>query len=493
LNIMEKIRLLVIGIGPHCRRVYLPAMKELGKVFDAEIVLGIDVKQNACEISEYCLNNNFNFPIYFIDPFPPAEKLPIKLQEKLSKFVYDNKINAVIISTEPLVHAAYGRWALSEKLHILMDKPISTRTGVVENLKQAKGIMKDYDDLLEEYQKLQKVKKTIFSVNVQRRYHIGFRHVLNLINEVSGRFNAPVTSIQSMHADGQWRLPDEIITQIYHPYCQGYGKCSHSGYHIFDIASMFYKAGIRPGKVPNKAEVYSSFVDPRGFIKQFNQDDYRKYFGNDYIIKNNWTDNKLDKMYKGFGELDSFSTIRLLKDNDNICNISINLMHNSFARRTWLQPGVDLYKGNGRVKHEYHNIQQGPFQCIQIHSYQVNDKHDINTDQDLDWGGNNHFDIYVYRNAGMFGRTEKPIQLYRISDLDYDKLYSLNKLASETAKQIVLKEFLSYIRKIIKKTELISSIEDHWWGVKFMSSVYVSHIMSQQNKTPIVRFNLNHV
>jgi len=49
-----------------------------------------------------------------------------------------------------------------------------------------------------------------------------------------------------------------------------------------------------------------------------------------------------------------------------------------------MNPAIeDLYKSNGRVKHEYHNIQQGPFQNIQVHSYQKEDKQEESNE--LDW------------------------------------------------------------------------------------------------------------
>ena len=35
-----------------------------------------------------------------------------------------------------------------------------------------------------------------------------------------------------------------------------------------------------------------------------------------------------------------------------VTTATLNLMQNSFSRRGWFAPRRDLYKGNGRVRHE---------------------------------------------------------------------------------------------------------------------------------------------
>lgn len=142
-----------------------------------------------------------------------------------------------------------------------------------------------------------------------------------------------------------------------------------------------------------------------------------------------------------------------------------------------------MYKGNGRVKHEYHNIEQGPFQNIQIHSYQSNDKHDTNTEEDFLLGGNNHFDIYVFRNNKLTGDTN-PLEKYSINNIeDCDS----QKLVVEQTKHTVVEEFIRYVLGYLAKQELLSSIEDHAVPVKLMSMTYQSHIKQSNNLNPIIK------
>lgn len=340
---------------------------------------------------------------------------------------------------------------------------------------------------------MQETKETVFIINTQRRFHPGFRVVSELLAEIAYKTNCPITAIQSMHCDGQWRLPNEIVTQDYHPYNSGYGKASHSGYHIFDIVYQFYKTSKLVRKVADSMEIFSSFFQPRGFLYQLNERDYLRFFGNDYLKVRRYDDKRLYDIFKNYGEVDLSVIIRLKKKGNCIGNISINLIHNGFARRTWMLPGADLYKGNGRVKHEYHSIQQGPFQNIQIHSYQSKDKHDVNSEEDFELGGNNHFDIYVFRNCGITGDND-PLRVITMRDLINKNKGSIlddSKLVIEQVKYKVVKDFLAYLQGKVNKSKLVSNIDDHLMPVQIMSGVYQSHIRYMRGENPLIKYRLN--
>lgn len=485
-----KINLMVIGVGPHSRRIYLPILFKLRNEFGVNIKLGIDVNSQKNVVKEYLAKNSYELPMYYVDPFPNVEVLPADLDAYLSKFADENNIDGVIIATEPLCHKAYALWAVKKGLHVLMDKPVTTRNNVVSKINEARAIYTDYLEILTSYNKLQKKKDTIFSINVQRRFEAGHQKVFDLIKEVKDRFNAPITSIQSMHSDGVWILPEEIDTQLYHPYFLGYGKVSHSGYHILDIVYDYYKSGLIESKKPDRAELFTSFLQPNGLLKQFTNEDFESYFGPEYKNLEKHSYDELIKKYKNYGEIDAFTLVKLIKDNINICDISINLLHDTFSRRSWMYPDKDLYKGNGRIKHQYHTIQQGPFQCIQIHNYQANDKQEKSTKKDYNLGGNNHFDINVFRNSKMFGVNEKPLHVYHINDLNKGFSFT-NKLYHETVKSLVVIEFLKFIQGKIKKSDLTSNIDDHEVTVRMMSSIYESHNNYINGDNPIVKFPLN--
>jgi len=480
------VNLLLIGVGPHARRIYVPAFFKLADDFAVRMVAAVDLKRQKDSIDSYLKDKGYDLEMLYLDLFDAAGGIPEQYQNMLDALVDRFDIQGVVISTEPTAHKAYAEWALNKGLHILMDKPISVRKGISIDRSQAEGLIDDYDELLALYKDQQTKKPTIFSVNVQRRYDRGFDKVRELIAETARKFNTPVTSMQIMHADGSWRFPQEILTQESHGLSDGFGKVSHSGYHMFDIAWQLYQAGAIDDKRPDQLEVFSSPLTPSGLEASLNEEDYVGYFGSNYERTGLSSEEYLDKV-SDYGEVDSFSVIRLLKAGENICNISVNLLHSSFSRRSWAVPNADYYKGNGRVKHQQLTIQQGPFQCIQIHNYQSKDQHDVDNSDEFDIGGNNHFDIYVFRNVGMFGEGEAFV---KISARDLEQHDETIGLTIENAKHRVIVEFIEYILGEISLGDVKSNIDSHAVPVKFMSGVSQSSANIRAGENPLIRISI---
>ncbi len=259
----------------------------------------------------------------------------------------------------------------------------------------------------------------------------------------------------------------------------------------FDIVWQFYNAGYVKNKFTDSAEVFSSFIEPRGLLKQFSQADYRKLFGKKYDERSRRSDKQLEEIYKNYGENDAFSTIRLLKENDNICNISINLMHNSISERSWIKPPYDLYKKNGRIKHQYYYIQQGPFQSIQIHNYQSKSMQDKNDADDYEVGGNNHFDIYVFKNPKLYGKGTKNFTRYSLKDLDFANEFDDSRLYHETTKERIVNEFIDAILGKVCRKQLKTDISTYSVPVQIMSSIYQSNARYKKGLNPLIKFKIN--
>ncbi len=480
MNITKSANIILIGCGPHSKRVYLPAIKNIEHL-NLKMVVDLEIQSSNVESSL------IEFPeteLLLIAPFD--DSLPSDLSNHLTKYIVANNISGVIIATEPLVHKAYAEWAIKNGLNILMDKPITARANAVSDLSCAKGILNDFLEILENYKSLQLEKETIFMINSHRRFHKGFEFVKEKINEVSQKTNCPITFIQAYHCDGQWRLPNEIVTQEYHPYCSGYGKASHSGYHIFDSIYQFYKASEIESKIPETMEIVSSFIQPNGFISQLNEDDYYKLFGEKYTFVQNHNDEQLKELMNDYGEIDLSAIITLKKAEIAVANFNLSLLHNGFAGRTWIKPGVDLYKGNGRIKHESYNIQQGPFQNIQIHAYQATDKHEKKNGAEYYLGGKNHFEIYIFRNPLLTNDTGQP-KVYTYKDIiDNENGNEESMITMERVKFSVVEEFADYILGKRTKASIKSQIEDHIIPVQIMSGIYCSNIKRKNEGNNVV-------
>lgn len=224
--------IMLVGCGPHARRVYIPAFF-LQNEYNASIKVVVEVEEKELETREFISRYSDNIEYFFVNRFRHPRKLPKQVERKLNYLVKKYNITGIVISTNPLNHIQYALWAKRKGLHILMDKPISTRPNIANSKFEYKDIIEDFNLLI----KNRKPAKA-FIVNTQRRYNPGFQIVFKKIDEIASRFYLPITSIQSYHCDGQWRLPGEILTQDYHPY-YGWGKISHSGYHFTDIIGQF--------------------------------------------------------------------------------------------------------------------------------------------------------------------------------------------------------------------------------------------------------------
>ncbi len=483
---MKTINILIIGIGHHARRIYVPVLHKMS-LNEPLKIFGLDIVSSRKIVESYLQDKNINMPTLFIEP---SNKMSLHTKKILNKFVIANNITGVIISTSPSFHKIYANWALDKSLHILMDKPITANEQMANEESKATALLSDYSKLVNKYETLFSTKKTVFMINTQRRFEIGFQFVFSLIREVSNKFNIPVTSIQATHSDGVWIFPDEMVEQQCHPFFDGYGKCSHSGFHLFDIVWQFYKNGLIPKKYADSAEIYSSFLNPGGVLKQFDQSDYKKVFGHRYYDRPRRSTHDLAEIFNGYGEIDAFTVIRLLNNGDNVCNISLNLLHNSFSRRSWITPAKDLYKGNGRVKHQYYFIQQGPFQCIQIHNYQSKSTQDHSNIEDYKIGGNNHFDIYIFRNKDMFRGEELAFRKVSLKDLIDSNTSGTNRLYHETTKEKVIREFIDAVRYGVDREKLTADIATYQVPVKIMKAIYQSNARYRKHKNPLVKFDI---
>ena len=481
---MNEIRpnILLIGCGAHAKRVYLPALKATERNFGTLLKGVVDLTEKELEISAFLSNFYPSCQGIYIVPFYQqySHSLPSSVEQQLDQIVTEQKINGVIIATDPLTHIQYALWAQKKSLHILMDKPISTYDNISNSTEQAKQLKIDFGLLMENYSA-----EKAFIVNVQRRFLPQFEIIQDKVNEIAKKYGIPITSMQSTHSDGQWRLPKEALEINYHSHL-GWGKVSHSGYHFIDMAGKIVKDSFKEsGKEIDELSVYAQFIRQQGILKQQSRYDMIRIFGKEYQQLVTQSDAELAQLYqiKNEAEVDVTALINLSHECIPVTNITLNLIHNGFSRRSWMLPNKDLYKGNGRVRHEYHNIQQGPLQNIQIHSYQSNDNHDFNTESDFLVGGNNHYDIHIYKNVGIIGGQLVEI----ITAKDIADQYGLDesKVMNELARHAAINEFIEMIIGKRKGNNTKANLIDHVLSVQLMSMIYESGITKSTIIQPV--------
>ena len=483
--------ILLIGCGYHAQRIYYPVVEKYGATVNARIVCIIDVKEKEQELNSFFEKKGFKIPHVFLlnKKDITYDYLSHLVKEHLNRMVSEHKINAVIIATEPLAHMVYARWALKSNLSVLMDKPVSTKENISTDIQAACEILLDYNELVSSLHKArEKNPRIVFDLMAQRRYHPAFQLIKSLIKEVYDQTHCPVTSIQSFHSDGQWRMPAEIVEQNYHPYNQGYGKCSHSGYHSLDIVPWLMEAAEDERKYIDNVDVYGNFLRPNDFISQITAEDYQNLFSN-YDQHCLYPDRELLRRMENFGEIDTFCSFAFKQGDRTISLATVNLVHNGFAQRNWVTAaGKDLYKGNGRVRHESHYILQGPFQAISFVSYQGKEVDPNNLEGIYDVGGEYHLDIHVFRNDKMFPKW-KNYQKYSVEDLSINALENNSRGHQEDARKNAILDFINQINGTLDKSA--SSLEDHRRGVVLLSGVYQSACLRNGKKNPVINLNFN--
>lgn len=479
--------LLLIGLGYHARRIYFPVLQDLQNKNILDQIFIVDLKNQEEVIKSYLLTKKCTrYQTLFLSG-PQNKILNKNIEKKLNFIVQKNKIKGVIISTEPLAHMVYAKWAIKNKLNVLMDKPISTHEWIICNEKCGKQLINDYNELLGMYKNARKDNpRMVFAIMTQRRFHPLFRKIKEKIKEVYERTNCPITSIQAFHGDGQWRFPTEIIEQNYHPYNQGYGIVSHSGYHVIDIVSWLMEGY---DKSPDNMEVISNFLTPMDLLHQYTFNDYRRDFKNfdDY---NRYSEKEFMKKVQDFGEVDCFSNFVFKKKGRVITLASINMSHNGFSQRNWVTAkGRDLYKGNGRVRHESYYILQGPFQAITYLSYQSKEV-DPALQKDLfSIGGEYHAEVYVFRNS-RFNPQWKCVEYFNIKDFIKGTMRDKSRGHQEEARRELITGFINNLmsgsREIAKYSDLIYDAR----SVKMMSAIYRSISRRKRGLNPLVKIKL---
>ncbi|MFD8984310.1 Gfo/Idh/MocA family protein [Streptomyces sp. NPDC059564] len=469
--------LLVVGVGPHARRNHLPTLtagREAGLV---GTVIGVDLQHAADEIAAFnAAAAGQPLPVTLIAPFDPAcRTLPAPVRDTLDRLVREHAIDAVVVSTEPAFHMVYTHWALGRGLSVLLDKPLSVHTNCSVDPYRASAILTDFDEVLGRYEAVRRTRpEVLVAVQCQRRHHPAFLRMRELIAEIAEETNCPLTSVQSFHSDGQWRMPNELIDISYHSFDQGYGKCAHSGYHFFDIVPWLLRAGETPGKELDSVEVHANFSRPGDFLAQLDLDDYARLFP-EFEAGNPYTQSQLLTATESFGEVDAFVSMAYKSGGRTMTLGSINLVHNGFSQRGRFAPArANLYKGNGRVRHESHILQQGPFQAIHFHSLQTLAGDGDEEDGDAyGIGGRGHIEVHVFRNSGFNPRWKK------YETLDYDALSTVTASGPQeptqsSSRRRAVQEFLEYVNGLRGREEMSSELVDHRRGSTLMAGAYLS-------------------
>lgn len=474
----DESNLLMIGCGPYAQSAYIPNLNPYRVLPDQKVLLRtvVDLESNIGDarqaLDRWALQSN-QIDVLGVDPQAEGQEL----EQKLDPVRAEKNIDAVLITSEPSSHVKYAQWALRNRLHILMDKPVSARADSSTDESQAWKLLDDYRALAVATAEARHEKPDLaFNVAVQRRFDPDMLRLLGNIHEVfkaSGQFP---TTIDITKADGSWRLPTELLEETYHGYGQGYGVLSHSGYHIFDLLSQIAKIADGTSKHIDAVNVTSSFVRPDAVLHQTDTAKQAVMFGGSADQSRfELATEEIDAMGR-MGEVDAHVTVEFLSKGKIITVANIHLLHQSVSKRSTASEPGDKYLGAGRTKYESIKIFQGP---MALHEYENNH-------------ANGDESSKVVLNGILQG---KPGTLSMVDNKAFGTIgdrvvaffnYCFGwKWKGDVPRTYLLREFVRQV-KGINEEEPYSDILSHNGAVSLMAAAYASGARRFKRENPLV-------
>jgi hypothetical protein len=306
----------------------------------------------------------------------------------------------------------------------------------------------------------------------QRRKHKWFLFIKQYIEEVIAQYWIPITYIGYYHSDGMWNMPNEFVYRENHPYKYWYGKLLHSGYHFIDICGYLTNLNNNHTKQIN---MYVSEINAKDTFAYANQYTFEKIFPN-------WTfhtnlDTYMNKIVN-FGEVDCFINLQLLNQVWLVeTTLQLDLLQTGFSRRAWQELPIDTYKGNGRLRHEYININLGHLVNIKVHSYKsfekTNKAESTNFKYHYEVGASNHFEIQIFRNN----------QLIWWKSFEIIDLWKESENLMENARDSLFRDFVFY-------WDNASSYYAHEINMQLLNNMYWCLYNIRHNKIPFRKITL---
>lgn len=459
--------IILVGLGPHAKRIYINFIKN----YNYNLECLVELEEKASVSKAFLKENGFdNTLLYLInDNQRDNINLDTSHEKALQDIITRRKITHAIISTEPKAHYAYLKFFIKEKVNILIDKPIIVVEGLSYSSDSRNLFLNRMNEVCKLY--LKHYNEMNISVMAQRRYSDVYLFIKNYIKDIIMKYNIGITSIHISTCDGMWNMPDEFFTRENHPYKYGYGKIMHSGYHFIDLLLYLLEENMNLiDKNIEKVFVKSSAFFPKDFFACISSSDYYKMFLNSFDYKECM--NKIDSQ---FGELD-FHSILDFTDSKNqiLTNVTLDLMQSGYSRRAWQLLPEDTYKGNGRVKHNFIEINLGPLVSIKIFAFQAFLKKEGNEGTKL--GENDHFEIQIYRNTEIIGG--KVLEKYSIEDFTKKDNYFIGY--NEQYRQRL---FLDFMNEQKGKSDLLV----HKNTMKLVKILYASLKNNQRQKFKLER------
>lgn len=289
------------------------------------------------------------------------------LIKKLNTYIRDKPCQAIFVATNPIHHAFYAEWGLSNGINVLCDKPPVLEANSAFDLQAALSNWKRFIYLCS----LEKLAKNLhpgylFCTPLRRRALTPFLKISEHLAQIYTTTGVGIRHMNVIVNGGLHRYPSEFLHGGAHGYLEGVGSLSHSSYHYIDLIAWYLK--MAPGKItklridlPYLTRV-GHYLDGRGY------EQIVALTGGQILECNSET--QIPKSIRNC-ELDFTFHIHLFDERDiPLGLISYTSNHSTYTPR---QLGYDsnridpaYHKLGGRMSQLYIDIHQGALQNWQL-------------------------------------------------------------------------------------------------------------------------------
>lgn len=289
------------------------------------------------------------------------------LEKQLNSFIKTTKIDVVIVSTNPIYHYVYSKWAIKHLINVLCDKPLVVTKNASSDVKNAKRMQAEFEEIEKMYiQATKKRKNYIFCTPLRRRALTPFVKIAQEIEKIYIKTGEGIRYMNLIVNGGLHRYPIEFLKGGAHGYLDGVGALAHSSYHYIDIICWYLQ--LAKGDI-SKIKIEMPYVlRVRDYINIKGYHNIQRIIEGenmDYQINVPLPQNILNC------ELDFDFNLHLLNSsNHSVGLISYVSHHTSYSPRLvrynpkTIDPAHD--KNGGRMSQLYMEIHQGPMQSWQL-------------------------------------------------------------------------------------------------------------------------------
>ncbi len=283
-------------------------------------------------------------------------------EELVEKCITEYDIDIVIISTPPKFHYDYTLACLKCGVDIICDKPIiatpkqsSFSDMAVMNIKKHKNLLQ----AIRESHHRKQSRQCFVLTPLRRKLQNTYTNLYDSIRDVRKTFHQDITNILISHNDGVFRFEDEVELKCgSHGYADGFGKLTHTGYHILDLVAGLIEFGCNTLDVQCICKIINCNT-----VEDMLKSDSNKISAkllHSHSRKETLSDVTLS------AEMDITISYTLYHKDQKFCNIVVDLLHCGKSNRTL--PHYDFYNYNdqGRTNELTMHVQQGNLFSTQL-------------------------------------------------------------------------------------------------------------------------------